>query len=96
MNMTTQNRIEIFLYTGLTVLGILGLTWLLHFPWPWLFKLVLAIEALLFIVVNLGEYSGSNSGGSGWLAFAFFIFQGAAALVIIGVRLVIWIGQLFL
>ncbi|GEM_PF-5005457 len=38
----------------------------------------------------------SNTGGSGWLSFRFFIFQGAAALVIIGVRLVIWIGQLFL
>ncbi|ENV34005.1 hypothetical protein L289_1654 [Acinetobacter gerneri DSM 14967 = CIP 107464 = MTCC 9824] len=31
----------------------------------------------------------SNTGGSGWLTFGFFIFQGVAALVIIGVRLVI-------
>ena len=45
----------VFLFCTLPCLAIVFLTWILHFPWTWLFKTVITFEIMVAIIVFIIE-----------------------------------------
>ncbi len=72
----------------------IGWIWLLHFPWSWLFKVILFLDVLAVILVLFAEYQASSvNGAGGWMTFAFMILHLYAAVVIGIVRLLLWLWE---
>ncbi|OTG65509.1 hypothetical protein [Acinetobacter silvestris] len=77
-------------------LVIVFLTWVLHFPWTWLFKAVITFEIIVAIIVFIIELGARKIlENSGWIMIFAGIFQIYFAVLLILIRLGIWVDQYF-
>lgn len=75
-------------------LGIIFLTWLLRFPWAWLFKTVIVFEIMVAILVFVIELDARKTpGNSGWIMIFAAVFQIYFAVLLMLTRLVIWLRK---
>lgn len=84
----------IFLFCLFPGLGIIFLTWLLRFPWAWLFKTVIVFEIVVAILVFVIELDARKTpGNSGWIMIFAAVFQIYFAVLLMLTRLVIWLRK---
>ena len=96
LSMKWQNIISIAFLTLLSTLAIIGWAYFLHFPWAWLFHIILIIELFMLFAVNYSEYQASSvNGAGGWSTFGYIFFQGAFVITITVLRFIIWIAERF-
>ena len=96
LSMRWQNILAITFYTALSALAIIGWTWVLHFPWAWVFYTVLTIQIFMLFLVNYSEYQASFvNGAAGWSTFGYIFFQGTFVIIVTVLRLIVWLAQGF-
>ena len=82
----------VFLFCTLPCLAIVFLTWILHFPWTWLFKTVITFEIMVAIIVFIIELDARKTpGNSGWIMIFAGVFQIYFSILLMLTRLVIWL-----
>lgn len=66
--------------------------WLLHFPWHWVLNTTIVMEIFAVAFVLFCEYQGREvNGAGGWISFAYLILHAYAAVILVGVRLLLWL-----
>ena len=82
----------VILFTALTSLSIIFLTWLVRFPKAWVFKAVLIFEIILTVCTLVIELDARKTpGNSGWIIIFTGFFQFCFLLFLLIARIRIWI-----
>lgn len=81
----------ILLFCILPCIGVVFVTWLLRFPWPWFLKAMIGLEIVIAAFSMLIEIDAQRTpGNSGWIMMFAAAFQIYLVLMLFLARLIIW------